>query len=292
MNVLDIFYQFPTEEKCVEHLESVRWGDDPCCPHCGSVNVARKQDGNRIGRWNCHGCNNSFNVLSGTFLCKTRMPLQKWFMMIGLMVNAKKSLSSHQIARDLNLTQPTALSMQHRIRAAMMDNTQKTILTGVVEVDETYVGGKPRKTNKRKPRTPRKRGRGTSKTAVIGAVERGGKVVAQVATDLSAKSIVRFLKNSVKPQGTLLITDEYPGYRNAHKVYTHSVVNHARNYVEGFVHTNSIESFWALVKRAWYGTHHHYSRELMPLFIAEQCWKYNHRDSKNAFGQFIKSAIR
>ena len=130
-------------------MERVRWGDEPSCPQCGSVKAARKIDGRRIGRWNCHDCHASFNVLSGTIFEKTKLPLQKWFMAIGLMVNAKKSISSHQLARDLELNQKSAWFMQQRIRAAMAAD-QAPMLQGIVEADETYIGGKPRKGNKRR----------------------------------------------------------------------------------------------------------------------------------------------
>ena len=175
MNLITIFSHFPDQEACIEHIEGIRWPVDPCCPHCGSLQVGRKADSDKIGRWNCHGGKSSFNVLSGTIFQKSRVPLQKWFLAIGLMVNAKKSLSSHQMARDLDLRQPTALYMQHRIRAAMAAD-QAPLLQGIVEADETYVGGKPRY-----KLTTNKRGRGTDKTPVIGAVERNGNVAATVA---------------------------------------------------------------------------------------------------------------
>ena len=104
MNITGVFYRFPDQEACIAHLEKVRWGDDPHCPHCGSTSVARKDDQGRVGRWNCHGCKSSFNVLSGTIFEKTRIPLQKWFLGIALIVNARKSLSSCQLARDLDMT--------------------------------------------------------------------------------------------------------------------------------------------------------------------------------------------
>ena len=189
MNLITIFSLYPDQEACIEHLEAVRWGDDPHCPHCGSVSVARKTERHRIGRWNCRDCKSSFNVLSGTIFEKTKVELQKWFLAVGLVVNAKKSLSSYQLARDLELNQKTAWYMQQRIRAAMAAD-QAPMLQGIVEADETYVGGKPRKSNKRDDDKPNKRGRGTKKTPVIGAVERGGQVVARVADDLSGKGIV------------------------------------------------------------------------------------------------------
>jgi len=173
MNLITIFRRFPDQQACISHLESIRWGDNPHCPKCGSARVARKCDGDRVGRWNCHDCHASFNVMSGTIFEKTRIPLQKWFLSIGLMANAKKSLSSYQLARDVELTPQTALYIQQRIRVAMAAD-QAPMLQGIGEADETYVGCKPRKGNNRDDDKPNKRGCGTSKTAVIGAAERGG----------------------------------------------------------------------------------------------------------------------
>ena len=150
MNLLTVIERFPTQESCIEHLEKIRFVDDPFCPKCGTVGeCARKHEGSRIGRWNCHACKCSFNVLSGTLFQGTHLPLQKWFAAIALVVNAKKSLSSCQLARDLNLTQPSAWYMQQRIRAEMATKQGKIKLRGIVEADETYVGGRPRKHNKR-----------------------------------------------------------------------------------------------------------------------------------------------
>ena len=291
MNLMTIFQRYPDQEACMEHLERVRWGDDPHCPQCGSTHVARKAERHRIGRWNCHDCHASFNALSGTIFEKTKIPLQKWFMAIGIMVNAKKSVSSFQLARDLDLNQKSAWYMQQRIRAAMAAD-QAPMLQGIVEADETFVGGKPRKRNRRDDDKPSPRGRGTKKTPVIGAVERGGQVSARVATDLSGKSVLRFLRDTVDPQGTLLITDQYRPYTMARKRgYQHAVINHSVAYADGSTHTNTIEGFWSLLKRAWYGSHHHYTRHWMPLFVAEAAWKYNHRKTENAFAAFIRGAV-
>jgi len=290
MNLIKIFQRFPDQEACVEYLERVRWRDRPTCPHCGGEHVARKDESGRVGRWNCHDCKSSFNVLSKTIMEKTRVPLQKWFLAVGLVVNAKKSISSPQLARDLDLNQKTAWYMLQRIRAAMVDG-QSELLQGIVEADETYVGGKPRKGNRKGGGKPNKRGRGTKKVPVIGAVERGGNVKAQIADDLSGKGVLRFLKGNVDTAGTLLITDEYRAYNAAKAFYPHAVINHSYSYAEGATHTNTIESFWALIKRAWYGTHHHYSKEMMPLYIAESCWKYNQRKSADPFAIFMRGVF-
>lgn len=290
MNLMTIFTRFPDQESCIEYLEQVRWGDHPHCPHCGSLSVSRKADSDRVGRWNCYGCKSSFNVLAGTIFEKTRIPLQKWFLAIGLIVNAKKSLSSGQLARDLDMNQKSAWYMQQRIRAAMLTE-ENELLQGIVEADETYVGGKPRKGNRRDDDKPGKRGRGTKKTPVVGAVERGGRVVARVADDLSGKGLLRFLKDTIEPAGTLLITDELSAYNAAGHVFNRAVINHKRCYAEGATHTNTIEGFWSLVKRAWYGSHHHYSKRYMPLFVAESCWKYNQRKNPDAFAGFLRGCF-
>lgn len=289
MNLLTIFTRFPDQEACIEYLEKVRWGSDAHCPHCGAMSVARKTEGGRVGRWNCHVCRASFNVLAGTIFEKTRIPLQKWFLAIGLLVNAKKSISSFQLARDLDMNQKSAWYMQQRIRAAMLTE-ESDLLQGIVEADETYIGGKPRKGNRRDDDKPNKRGRGTKKQAVIGAVERGGRVVARVVDDLSGKGILRFLRDTIDPNGSLLITDEFAAY-NVARGYNRAIVNHSERYADGETHTNSIEGFWSLVKRAWYGTHHHYTKRYMPLFIGEACWKYNQRRNENAFATFMRGCF-
>ena len=122
-------------------------------------------------------------------------------------------------------------------------------------------------------------------------MERGGDVVARVATDLSGKGILRFIKDTVDPAGTLLITDEYRGYNAVRGHVRHAVINHSVAYADGETHTNTIEGFWSLLKRAWYGSHHHYSRPYSPLFIAEANWKYNHRKDRAGFGSFIKGCF-
>ena len=266
---MSVFKRFPDQHACITHLETIRWGGTPACPLCGSVGVARKRDGKRVGRWNCHDCKASFNVLSGTVMQQTMIPLQKWFLAIALIVNAKKSLSSYQLARDLELNQKSAWYMQQRIRAAMAAD-QGSFLRGIIEADETFLGGKPRKRNHRSNRKPAKRGRGTSKTAVIGAVERGGKVKAMVADDLSGRGILEFIQDSVDPDGSLLVTDEYSAYEAVRPFISHLAVNHGERFSDGNDgHTNTIEGFWALLKRAWYGSHHHYAKLFTPLYVGE-----------------------
>lgn len=287
MNLMIIFNKFPDQEACIEHLEKVRWHDSPQCPHCESTKVSRKGDTGRVGRWNCHACHSSFNVLSGTIMQKTRIPLQKWFLAIGLIVNAKKNLSSCQLARDLDLNQKTAWYMQCRIRVAMVQR-ERHLLQGIIEADETYLGGKPRKGNKREDDKPAPKGRGTRKRVTAGAVERGGRVTARTAANVGGKTLLKFIKDNVEPAGSLLLTDEWKGYNSVENFMNHAVVNHNTAYVEGNTHTNTIEGFWSQLKRAWHGSHHHYGLPHTLLYLAEACWKYNERKNVDPFSTFIR----
>ena len=290
MNLISIFKIFPDQQTCVDHLESLRWPDGSSCPHCGGGQVGRKKEKSRIGRWNCHACKNSFNVLHGTVFQGTQIPLQKWFLGIALMVNAKKSLSSYQMARDLEMNQGSCLSMQQRIRASMASD-EIGFLSGIVEIDECYVGGKPRKGNKHDDDESGTSKRRTKKIPVIGAVERNGKVVARVADDLSGRGILRFVRDTVDTAETILVTDEYRAYGALDAVMARVSVNHSKRYVDGDVHTNTIEGFWSHLKRAWFGQHHHYSKAFMPLYVVEACWKYNRRDREDGFQTFLTSAM-
>jgi transposase-like protein len=292
MNLIELFQTFQTQDQAVEYLEKVRWRGQPTCPYCLSSKVGRHASGDRsMPRWQCRDCTRAFAVTVGTLFHGTHIPLRNWFLVLALMLNAKKSASAYQIARDLDMRRATVWSMMQRIRTAMAaDPEQDRLLHGIVEADETYIGGKPRKGNRRDGDKPNKRGRGTKKAAVIGAVERGGKVVAKVAKpgSLSAKGINKFITRFVDKAGTILITDEYSGYNRVSEHMLHAVINHAQAYADGQIHTNTIEGFWALLKRAWYGSHHHYSRKYMPLYIAESCYKYNRRASTTAFNDSVR----
>ena len=242
-----------------------------------------------MGRWNCYDCKSSFNVLSQTIFAKTKIPLQKWFLAWSLMIDAKKSLSSEQLARHLTLNPKSAWYMQVRIRAEMTNKQSHIVLHRIVEADETYVGGKPRKPNKRDDdKGPKGRGPGGStKTPVIGVVERGGRVVAKVVSDLTGRGVLKFLRWNVDAIDSTLITDEYQAYRAARSVFYHETITHSKRFLDGETHTNTIEAFWSLLKRDWYGQHHHYQKNYMPLYVGEACWKYNERHNDRAFDKFL-----
>ncbi|MCY3742890.1 MAG: IS1595 family transposase [Candidatus Poribacteria bacterium] len=294
MNLIEVMERFPDQESCIEHLERVRWRSMPFCPHCGSVSIKRKKEDTigRVGRWNCHDCKASFKVTHGTVFHGTKIPLQKWFMAIALILNAKKGVSSHQLQRDLELNQKTAWFILVRIRAEMANKTSSIVLQGIIEADETYIGGKPRKPNKREDFESSKRGRGTDKTAIIGAIERGGQVVAEVAKGLTGRHILEFIRRVVSTKESELMTDEYHAYNTLSRDLKHEVINHQVQYVDGDKHTNTIEGFWSLLKRAWYGQHHHYSFGYTPLYVAERCYVYNNRHRETIFWKFINDSMR
>jgi transposase-like protein len=298
MNLLELFQSFQTQEQALEYLEKTRWRGQPTCPYCKDRRVYRHASGDRAEqRWQCQNCHRAFAVTVGTIFHGTHVPLKNWFLVLALMLNAKKSASAYQIGRDLGMRRPTVWSMMHRIRVAMSsDPAQNALLHGIVEADETYVGGKPRKGNRRDDDDPNKHGRGraTKKAPVIGVIERGGRVIARPAKrgELTRSGLAKFISRHVDKAASLLITDEYKGYLGMSSMIRHATINHEIAYADGYVHTNSIEGFWASVKRAWYGQHHHYSRKYMPLYISEACYKYNKRGKADAFGGMIATMVR
>ena len=164
MNIFELFNTFETELQAVRYLEEKRWGEKPHCTYCRSEKVCPHRD-REVRRWQCWNCKKSFSVTVGTVFHRTHLPLRKWYFLIAMMMNAKKSISSHQLARDMGVRQPTVWSMMKRVRIAMQkDSEQQRLFRGIVEMDETYVGGKPRKKNKKDDRDDQgKRGRGTKK---------------------------------------------------------------------------------------------------------------------------------
>jgi len=203
-------------------------------------------------------------------------------------LNAKKGLSSCQLARDLDVRQATAWSMGHRIRKAMKQDTG--LLSGIVEMDETYVGGKPRKeTKKDDDDKGNPRGRATKKECVVGMIERNGKVKAKNVEKgtLKAKDLKELVRANIDTSNTTLITDEYRGYMTMRRIISHLQINHSEAYAVGAIHTNSIESFWAILKRGIIGQYHKVSKQYLNAYIDEFCWRFNKRKNKGAFDLLV-----
>lgn len=289
MNLVEIFKKFPTQRDCIEYLEKAKWQGTPTCPYCKSL---KSHSTPAELRHFCHSCKTSYRVTINTIFHDTRLPLQKWLLAITLILNAKKGISSRQLARDIEVTKNTAWSMQMRIRKAMLDNS--SLLSGIVEMDETYVGGKPRTRNNNKDDdnfTSSKRGRDTKKTPVVGMVERGGNVVAQKQKELK-KDLKKIAKKSIDFEKTVLITDDYKGYIPFKSLLNHQTVNHSqKQYVNGNKHTNTIEGFWSLLKRGITGQYHHLSEKWLNKYIIEFCYKYNNRNNQNVFEHLLTNAL-
>ncbi len=213
-----------------------------------------------------------------------------------LMLNAKEGISALQLSRDLKVNKNTAWRMNMQIRKAMNQIEHRTILQGIVEMDETYIGGKPRKGTRGDGKdNQHKRGRGTKKAPVIGAVQREGNVTAKAteAKNMKGRNRRAFVRQHVNTEKSSLYTDEYKAYLGMSKVLPHQVIRHQEWYVDGDIHTNTIESFWALLKRGMFGQFHSVSRRHLQRYVDEFCYRYNLRKAnpKFAFNLTINRAL-
>jgi transposase-like protein len=288
MKLADLEAKFQTEDDCKSYLRECRWPDGVRCPRCGNAKVWEVKS--RPFHWLCKGCNKNgyrFSVISGTIFENTKFPLVEWFKVAFLMYHSKKGMSARQIHRMMTMVSyETAWYMCHRIRAAMQ-NSAKGQLLGIVEVDETFVGGKAY--NRHGGRSGGGRGGiGSGKVPVVGAISRKGKVVARVIDSVSAETLTKFVREAVSDKVELVATDEWTGYRNVKFEFPHAVVRHtAGEYVNGIIHTNTIEGFWSLFKRGIVGTYHKMSKTYMPLYVSEFEFRHNMRDAEDPFREII-----
>lgn len=264
--------QFRCRDDCEKFLAELRWPQGVSCPRCESRSVSKIAT-RRV--WDCSMCGYQFSVTSGTIFHKTRLPLQKWILATALICNAKKGISAKQIERDLSVTYKTAWYLMHRIRRAMKEQGFLRRFKGIVEVDDAYIGGKGSGV----------RGRGSpTKKIVVGVRERGGAVRAEYVKDMTAESVCSVVRRYVDPKTKMLITDEYPSYNQLSKDYRPERINHSVEYVRGQVHTNSIESFWNVLKRGISGSYHKISVKYLPLYLNEFTFRFSHTRNGNGVG--------
>jgi len=295
MNILEIMQRWPDNEAAIRHLEKVRWNGRPACPYCKSTEVCVHASKDKtLPRWQCENCHRAFSATVNTIFHHTHLPLNKWFLALAIMLNAKKNISNAQLSRDLGLPYKTAWSLTLRIRTAMLtDPTQKSLFHGIVEMDETYLGGKPRNGNGPKTGVKSKRGLGTKKLPIVGIVERHGRVIAKAFDKMRMTSATMnaFYTRYVDRLSSIVMTDEFKGYNGLKKITEHYSVNHQVAYVVGDTHTNTIDGFWALVERSIYGQHHFYSRKWANHYISETAHKYNHRSNPTVFGDLLRHMV-
>jgi transposase-like protein len=294
MNLMDLAKNFSNEESAIAYLEAKLWPNGPVCPHCGIIGEAFKMQSKagtknkmRPGLWKCSECRKTFRVTVGTIFEDSHIPLHKWMMAIHLMSASKKGMSAHQLHRMLGLGYRAAWFMAHRIRYAMAEDAPIRKMSGTVEVDETYVGGKLRVgPHATKPgERPRDRAAAiANKTAVVALVERNGKVRSFPMERVTAKNLKPILMESIA-QDAILNTDESKVYRFARKHFAgHDVVNHAakeysRTEADGRVATtNTVEGFFSLLKRGVYGTFHHVGKQHLHRYCDEFDFRYNARE--------------
>jgi transposase-like protein len=277
---------FPDEDACKAYLVARRWPDGVHCPRCGNPKVYDLKS--RQWHWQCEQCapdGYRFSHIAGTIFENTNKPLRDWFKVTHLMLASKKGMSAMQIMRYMGFgSYKTAWLMCHKIRTALVEDISQ--LGGIVEVDESFIGGKDK--NKHWDGDARKRKhRPSTKTPIIGAVSRKGNVVARVLSHVTSEAATAFVREMVSNKVSLLATDESRVYRGLTE-YNHQTVDHSRKqYVVGAVHTNTIEGFWSIFKRGVVGTYHKMSAKYMALYVAEFQFRYNNRENADIFGTAI-----
>ncbi|MFH1381486.1 MAG: IS1595 family transposase [Chloroflexota bacterium] len=271
--------QFPTDDACLEFLKQARWPKGNFCDKCQKITPHYRIAGRKV--YSCQFCGTQVSPTAGTIFHKSETPLRSWFHAIFLMASTKTGISAKQLERELGVTYKTAWRMFKEIRKLMSENVNP--LTGEVEVDETYIGGKRQG----------KRGRGAlGKTAVMGLTERKGNAIAKVIPNVKARTLLPMIWNNVASDSTVF-TDELPSYNHVAKLgYGHEIVQHAaKQYVAGNAHVNTIESLWSTIKRGIDGVNHSVSPLYLQSYLDSYVYRYNHRHDETPMFQSLLGRI-
>ncbi len=307
MTYFEFTKRFPDENSAIDFIVAVKYKDGYVCPKCGCVHDKIYRQNYDRRKLYCDNCKSEFSALKGTIFENTHLDLRMWLYAINLVNVSRKGISAMQLQREMGMgSYRSAWRMLHQIRKAMENKECKETFEAIVEIDETYVGGKPRKENRHDDKddgNKPKRGRGTSKTPVIGVKERNtGKVHAVVANyndegkQLSRKQLFAVFKKVCKPN-TMVVTDQFSGYNILDKKNKGNFVRLKIDHTVAFslgdgIHTNEIESFWAVLKRRVYGIFHNVSVKYMQRYVDEFCFRLNHRGEEEAFRNLVELAVK
>jgi len=282
INLLKLIDRFSCEEKCREFLERLRWPEEVCCTRCGDTDLCEIPKRNK---WACLGCGYHFSVTAGTIMHDSHLPLKKWFLAVYLMVESKKGISANQLKRVLGVHYKTAWYLCHRIREALAHTEiEGPTLFGIVEVDETLIGGKKKGVG---------RGNRDGKVWVAGAVQRGGKIRLEQVPDVKRDTLHGFVDRHVTDEADAIYTDELASYMGIGNHHTrHRTVRHSvEEWVVGDVHTNSVEGVWSLFKRSIIGSFHKVSRKHLDRYLEELEWRFNNRENPYIFRDALRKIV-
>ncbi len=281
INLINLIERYHDEDNCRAYLEELRWPNGVACPRCGSMSISRYHSKDVF---DCNSCRYQFSVTSGTIFHDSHLPLWKWFLTAYMMSEAKKGVSANQIKRTIDVSYKTAWYLCHRIRATMSDGSPNP-LKGIIEVDETWVGGKAKGFG---------HGYKGNKAVVAGAVQRNGGARLQTIPDTTRRTLHGFIDKYVAPDTEAIYTDDWPAYKGiADHDTRHETVNHsAEEWVRGDVHTNTVEGIWSLFKRSVVGSYHKVSHKHLDSYLDELEWRFNNRDNPYLFRDTLFKLIR
>jgi transposase-like protein len=284
MTLIDVHEMFSSDAKCRELLKRLRWPNGPECPKCNGAAIPLATEKDLLY---CKDCDYQFTATAGTVFHDSHLALIKWFTCVYLLCESRKGMSANQIKRMLGVSYKTAWYLCHRIRFAMKQVDQP-MLDGEIEMDETYVGG-------RKRAWAGGTGRGTDKQIVIGIRQRGGRLRMFHAQDVKSGTLARYIRANVSRDVEVFITDEFSAYKQAVNMSIasskHKTINHSRVYVDGDIHTNTIESAFSLLKRGIVGTWHHISPKHLAAYLDEMTFRFDRRKASDLFVDTLRHMV-